>query len=292
MTSETSWRPLGIDSDEEIAEYDALHDGVPVWMYSALWEWIRSEITVVKKDYATKGSVQRLDRRIVEPMLQTLQIGVPDVRYNYGFDYIGDMVINLQRKSKDLQIVDYILAYSDRAKVDKLEEILTRCKSAWTVGTRSGKRGLARRVPLGVQVGVDSVIERAGRAGKHLAKAWENLYGIQQNISEAYRLAILAVEDAAIPRISPSNQRATLGTVLRDLEKQGDWSLPMEREDERAPSKDVLIGMIRLLWHGQHDRHGGQAGQEPVSEQEAIVAIGLATTLVHWFDAGIVLRSG
>ena len=33
MASETSWRPLGIDSDEEIAEYDALHDGVPEWMY-------------------------------------------------------------------------------------------------------------------------------------------------------------------------------------------------------------------------------------------------------------------
>jgi hypothetical protein len=287
VASETSWRPLGIDSDEEIAEYDALHDGIPEWMYSALWEWVRSEITIVKKDYATKGSVQHLDRRIVEPMLQ---IRIPDVRNS--FHPIRDMIITLQDESKDLQIVDYILAHSDRAKADKLEEILTRCKSAWAVGSRSGKRGLVRRIPLGVQVGVDSVIERAGRAGKHLAKAWENLYGIQHNISEAYRLAILAVEDAAIPRISPSNERATLGTVLRDLENQGDWSLPMTREHEKAPSKDVLIGMIRLLWHGQHDRHGGQVGQEPVSEQEAIVAIGLATTLVHWFDAGIVLRSG
>lgn len=290
MASETSWRPLGIDSDEEIAEYDALHDGIPEWMYSALWEWVRSEITIVKKDYATKGSVQHLDRRIVEPMLQTLQIRIPDVRNS--FHPIRDMIITLQDESKDLQIVDYILAHSSRAKADKLEEILTRCKSAWAVGSRSGKRGLVRRIPLGAQVGVDSVIERAGRAGKHLAKAWENLYGIQHNISEAYRLAILAVEDAAIPRISPSNQKATLGTVLRDLENQGDWSLPMRREAERAPSKDVLIGMIRLLWHGQHDRHGGQAGQEPVSEQEAIVAIGLATTLVHWFDAGIVVQSG
>lgn len=290
MASETSWRPLGIDSDEEIAEYDALHDGIPEWMYSALWEWVRSEITIVKKDYATKGSVQHLDRRIVEPMLQTLQIRIPDVRNS--FHPIRDMIITLQDESKDLQIVDYILAHSSRAKADKLEEILTRCKSAWTVGTCSGKRGLARRVPLGVQVGAGSVIERAGRAGKHLAKAWENLYGIQHNISEAYRLAILAVEDAAIPRISPYNGRATLGTVLRDLESQGDWSLPMTREHEKAPSKDVLIGMIRLLWHGQHDRHGGQEEQEPVSKQEAIVAIGLATTLVHWFDAGIVVRSG
>ncbi|WP_315525530.1 hypothetical protein [Corynebacterium durum] len=138
---------------------------------------------------------------------------------------------------------------------------------------------------------MDSVIECAGRAGKHLTKAWEKLYGIQQNISEAYRLAILAVEDVAIPRISPSNQRVTLGTALRDLETQGDWSLPMTREHEKAPSKDVLIGMICLLWHGQHDRHGGQMSQESVSEQEAIAAIGLATTLVHWFDAEIVLRS-
>ena len=209
-----------------------------------------------------------------------------------SFDPIRDVIITLQDTSKDLQVVDYILAHSDGAKADKLEEILTRCKSAWTVGARSGKRGLVRRIPLGVQVGVDSVIKRAGRAGKHLAKAWENLYGIQHNISEAYRLAILAVEDAAIPRISPYNGRATLGTVLRDLESQGDWSLPMTREHEKAPSKDVLIGMIRLLWHGQHDRHGGQEEQEPVSKQEAIVAIGLATTLVHWFDAGIVVRSG
>lgn len=117
MASETSWRPLGIDSDEEIAEYDALHDGVPEWMYSALWEWVRSEITIVKKDYATKGSVQRLDRRIVEPMLQTLQIRIPNVRNS--LHPIHDMIITLQDASKDLQIVDYILAYSSRAKADK-----------------------------------------------------------------------------------------------------------------------------------------------------------------------------
>ena len=83
MASETSWRPLGIDSDEEIAEYDALHDGVPEWMYSALWEWVRSEITIVNKDYATKGSVRYLDQKMVDSMLQTLQIRIPDVRNSF-----------------------------------------------------------------------------------------------------------------------------------------------------------------------------------------------------------------
>lgn len=67
----------------------------------------------------------------------------------------------------------------------------------------------------------------------------------------------------------------------------------MTREDSRYPSADVLIGMIRMLWHGQHDRHGGQpSAPGNVSEQEAIVAVGLATTLVQWFDAGVVKRIG
>ena len=44
VTSETSWRPFGINSDEEIAEYDALHDGILGWMYLALWEWIKKKI--------------------------------------------------------------------------------------------------------------------------------------------------------------------------------------------------------------------------------------------------------
>ncbi len=65
----------------------------------------------------------------------------------------------------------------------------------------------------------------------------------------------------------------------------------MVREHGNASSHDVIVGMIRLLWHGQHDRHGGQpSAPGNVSEEEATVAVGIATTLVHWFDAGIVAR--
>lgn len=132
---------------------------------------------------------------------------------------------------------------------------------------------------------------RAGRAGVRLAKAWEHLYGLAPNASEAYRLAILAVEDAAIPIVSPTNSSATLGTVLRQLEDQGDWSLAMDREHPQAPSGVVLMSMMRMLWHGQHDRHGGRpSAPGNVSTEEATVAVGLAVTLVQWFNAGLVRR--
>jgi hypothetical protein len=133
---------------------------------------------------------------------------------------------------------------------------------------------------------------RAGRAGTRLAKAWEELYGLTPNASAAYRLAILAVEDAAAPVISPNNSNATLGTMLRQIEDQKDWRLPMEREHNRTSSSDVLVGMLRMLWHGQHDRHGGQpSAPGNVSIDEAQVAVSLAVTLVQWFDVGLIQRT-
>lgn len=50
---------------------------------------------------------------------------------------------------------------------------------------------------------------------------------------------------------------------------------------------------MRMMWHGQHDRHGGQVidpGDLSVSMDETTVAVGLAVTLVQWFDAGLVRR--
>ena len=65
----------------------------------------------------------------------------------------------------------------------------------------------------------------------------------------------------------------------------------MEREHQNAPTAVVLIGMMRVLWHGQHDRHGGQpTSPGNVSAAEATVAVSLAVTLVNWFDAKTLAR--
>lgn len=300
MTEEI-WRPLGVDTEEEIAAYDALHDGVPEWMTASFWEWIKQEIKIIvpsQTAYQIPIQVKCLKIEFVEYMCQILQITLPNLRINgyiqreEGRWQIETALKTLGDSNKPLQIADYILAHQDSAHSEELEQLLDRSKSAWTVGTRSGKKGLVRRVPIGVQQGADEVINRAERAGKRLAQAWEDLYGLEPKPSTAYSFAIKAVEDAAVPVISPKNKRATLGTVIRDMEQQKGWCLPMQREDNSAPSSDVILSMMKLLWHGQHDRHGGQpSAPGNVNFEEAVVAVGLATPLVHWFNAGVIGRT-
>jgi hypothetical protein len=111
-------------------------------------------------------------------------------------------------------------------------------------------------------------------------------------LDTADSFAIKAVEDAAVPVVSPKNKQAILGTVISDMKQQKGWCLPMQSEDNFALSSDVILSMMKLLWHGQHDRHGGQpSAPGNVSFEEVVVAVGLATTLVHWFDAGVVVQT-
>lgn len=295
--SEDTWHPLGIDSEDDIAAYDALHDGVPNWLRSAFWAWVRDALTEFCSYSDLSGRVSMLDTDLAEQMCQTLQIPLPNLRArrvasDTGQKQLKEAIEALAKHTTPLQIVDYLLAHNGHAKAEDLDALLERGKSAWKVGIRSGKPGLLRRVPTGVHVAADSVMARAGRAGVRLAKAWEHLFGVDPNPSEAYRLAILAVEDAAVPVVSPNNSHATLGTVLKQIEDQKRWRLPMDREHVSAPSGEVLVGMMRMLWHGQHDRHGGQpSAPGNVSMEEATVAVSLAVALVHWFDAGLVQPS-
>lgn len=295
--SDGTWRPLGIDSEEQVAEYDALHDGVPAWMDASFWVWVGDGVTIYRRYSDGSGSVAMLDTLLAEEMCQRLQIPLPNLRSTrvdsgVGARQLGGVTDILKRHAHPVQIADYLLANKGHAKADVLDALLERSRSAWKVGTRSGRPGLVRRVPLGVQVAADSVMAHAGRAGLRLAKAWEELYGLISNPSEAYRMAILAVEDAAVPVVSPKNLSASLGTILRQIEDQTDWRLPMGREHANAASDEVLVGMMRMLWHGQHDRHGGQpSAPGNVSTDEAAVAVSLAVTLVHWFDAGLIARS-
>ncbi len=295
--SDEMWRPLGVDSGADVANFDALHDGVPSWMGSAYWAWVLESITVYRRYSDGSGRVPMLNVDLAERLCQTLRITLPNLRASgvnltTGRNQLSSAMEALRAHPAPLQVADFLLAHEGNASPENLNALLERCKSAWQVGSRHGRPGLVRRVPLGVQVAADSVMARADRAGQRLATAWEELYGLDPNASAAYGLAIKAVEDAAVPIVSPGNTKATLGTVLADIEQQGDWQLPMEREHDRAPSREVLIGMMRLLWHGQHDRHGGQpSAPGDVSPREAAVAVSLAVTIVNLFSSGVVARS-
>jgi len=234
---------------------------------------------------------------LTSSMCQRLQIPLPDIgptarRADDAYRQIQTAMGVLVVQSKPLQIADYLLANGGNAPAGALEELLERSKSAWTVGERAGRPGLVRRVPEGVQLAADETIAKAGRAGVNLAKAWEELYGLTPDASAAYRLAIRAVEDAVVPIVAPADRGATLGKVIAQMESQGDWRLPMVREHSRALSGEVVVALMRLIWHGQHDRHGGQpSAPGNVSLEEAKVAVSAAVTLVNIFHEQLPARS-
>jgi hypothetical protein len=87
--------------------------------------------------------------------------------------------------------------------------------------------------------------------------------------------------------VCPNDITATLGKVIGTV-NSGTWKLPHLREDQNARTHDVLVGMMRTLWTGQHDRHGGppSVGVPAVTQDEAESAVFLAVTLVGWFETG------
>ncbi|GAB3796148.1 hypothetical protein GCM10028798_05750 [Humibacter antri] len=293
--SEEGWRPLGVETDEDVASYDALHDGIPAWMDTPYWLWVQGALTQIRTFGDGSGRIPMLNVELAEDMCQTLRIPLPDLRAAVGNQtgrrQLAEAIAILRKHPMPLQVADYLLAYNDRADHAALGELLWRSNSAWKVAERAGRTGLVRRVAVGVQTAGDSVIARSGQAGIHLAQAWQELFGLDGSSSEAYRLAILAIEDAAVPVVSPANGSATLGTVLKQIEDQADWQLPMGREHSKSPSGDVVVSLMRLVWHGQHDRHGGQpSAPGAVTPEEARVAVTTAVVLVDWFTDRLVER--
>lgn len=291
------WRPLSVNDEESIAKYDALHEGIPGWMEKRFWDWVESSlyerIEGADSEFADLRLAAYFDRDLLNDLEMKLQIPMPEVPYGVGDDFIPQWVMpHVRINSRGLDIADYLLSHGGHGDPEVLEDLLEQGKSAWTVGERLGRPGLTRRVPEGVQLAADEVMTSSGDAGIKLAQAWEALYGLRPDPTVAYSLAIKAVEDAAIPVVSPKHRQATLGTVLSQMRDQEDWHLPLKREHPQAPSGEVLLGMMQMLWTGQHDRHGGNSELPPLTHEEAMVAVSLAVTLVHWFTTdGLVERA-
>ena len=289
------WRPLSVQTEEQVAEYDALHEGVPEWIDRQFWNWVCSALGNVPEDWNYFFDGKRgleLNCPLMEEMGVALRLSVPDEIYTSS-DSLWAAIKAIQRASVDpLDVADYLLAHSTYAHEEEIDELLQRGNSKWKVGERNGFKGLERRVPEGVQVAADHAMQEGGRSGRRLAHAWELLYGVRPDPTGAYAEAVKAVEGVACPLLCPDDRGATLGKAINIVRTQH-WHVPMSKQDDRAPTEDVLEGMMRVLWHGQHDRHddGEPSAPGKVSLEEATVAVGLAVTLIHWFAAGLVVRA-
>lgn len=177
-----------------------------------------------------------------------------------------------------------------RARVDLLDRILTDAGSVWRVCPRP--LSLQRRIdPADVSAAQAAVQSGSASprpaAGADLASAWAAAYGRSPNPSEAYRLAVRAVEHVAVPVVSPKDSSGTLGKARAVIaQSPARWRVNVGN----GLGGDTLAQMIGALWHGQEDRHGGQEDFTTVTQDQAEDAVQLAVLLVRWFADGRVQR--
>lgn len=281
------WLPLELP-ESEVESFTALRADIPPWLRKSLWGWIFGRFTTRHGN----SIYERFDDDLARSCERKLQVLIQDagpLELDEGLRAI-DTIFG-KSAIATWQLVDFLVSsqYSGAPSVRKLDQMLAEAKSVWKVGNRIGTTlGLVRRLPEGVQTGAEAVF-RKPNAGKRLATAWENAFGIKPDPSKAYWFAVKAVEDASAPVVIPNDPAPTLGKVISRMEQGGQYRLPHLREDGRAKTHDVLLGMLRMLWVGQYDRHGGLPESplpDDVTPDEAEAAVMLAVTLVGWFETG------
>jgi hypothetical protein len=215
-------------------------------------------------------------------------LDVVDVALHLDKSLWWDLDVRGPERKMEAHLADWIPAYgwpkgSRAAAVEGLDEMLMDAGSAFEVDWR--QRRLQRRVDATVTATAEQTM--SVDAGGHLRASWTAMYGRHPDPSKAYDEAVRAVEAAAIPVVLPNGTRETLGKVLAHLTQAGDkWELAIEGPN----SGDVapLTEMISLLWKGHVARHAGGPTFRPQRQDEAQMAVHLASTLVHWFTSGSV----
>jgi hypothetical protein len=291
-----NWQPLSRRGTDPSPEEDTLHEGVPSHLAQPLLHWIDSLFEHTDWEDEFSASERRAGRIAARVRLDLGSVPLSRAHAENNDDTwcASRALVYLAGESDDSVLLDVAdAALADGASKEAardLERLLADSGSAWRVA--DNRKSLERRVePTAADVFRQAA---SGNPGPHLAAAWAAAYGRHPDPSRAYSEAIKALEAACIPIVIPGARgaRATLGKVIIDLsDHQQDWRLAIHAAG--APGDiSPLLAMLRLLWQGQTDRHGGPAPTIPVSASAAEAAVHLAVTLVQWFRSGAVHRVG
>lgn len=284
-----TWRPRSVAPET----WDVLHPGVPSWLEAPLFDWANYALlsvavpapamvhvpTPLERPSKLERVLQEFDlatRRDKPLQLSANRDGLRGVRADLSVD-------------EWLDFVDFLIYHVDGEwlgdqRIAELTILLARAGSEWTVGEHDGHRGLVKRVPDGVAVAAKAIIESQASAGTLLGEAWHAVFGRNPDPEVAYAKAVKAVEEAGWDKVSPKNERTSLGTMIRDMKAQPHWLV-----DLPTPDADVPVKMAEALWVGQEGRHGGNGYRTP-TPSEAEAAVLLAVPLVQWFSSGALAR--
>lgn len=268
------WVPRGVDP----VSRDVLVDGVPPWMRPTLLDWLKPHFT----QYWSFSGEHRLDSQTFLPYDLVSRIQPSYASKASGSPEWPGFVGQLDAEQL-LDLADWVSHEKGQPVAGEFERILENAGSVWMLGNRNGNLGLVRRMPEVVQTAAEEAISQ-GTAGALLGEAWSAAYGRGPDPEEAYEKSIKAVEEALAPLVAPKNDRATLGTIIRDMKAQRSWTIDLPGEDAY-----VVVSMCSALWTGQESRHGGNAYRKP-TQAEAETAVILAVALVQLASSGSVAR--
>jgi hypothetical protein len=260
-------------------------------MKRALYGWVLG--LIVEQDPI--GIVApRVRENLVNHMAMRLRVTQP-LNFSTFTSAADDLLGRMDRDPEfALDVIDYLLGHLPRATEGEGNPYALAAElnaalaggSAWEVAeVGRGTYSLQRRA-VGPVREVIAELPPSSRARQHLTTAWNRLVGRSPDASTAYREAIRAVEAVAKPVVLPTNDRATLGTMIAAMrDKPEKWATTL------GTVEDVRRTM-ELVWTSQLDRHGTDDESVPlhVTQDQADAAVHLCIALVRLFAGGHVRR--
>lgn len=187
-----------------------------------------------------------------------------------------------------LDLVDARLRLGNVSRyIDDLKTTLALAGSGWRVN--ESDEGLEQVVDDTVRAAARAAIATAnGSAATHLANAWAETFGKDRNPTHAHAEMIRAVESAAVPIVTPNDKKATLGTLIGQMESQPTL---YTTSGASAVNDGVggIVSMMKTLWQQQTDRHGANP-TIPATQERVEFLLPTAAALVHAFANGHVRR--
>jgi hypothetical protein len=292
------WRPLSKRGTEPSPDEDALYEGVPTHLAQALLYWLDSLFEQQEGGYGDGKGYVPAERRAMR-IAARLRLDLRSVPADKAQPRTGTWrgrsapraLVHLAGESDGgvlLDVIDATLADgTDKSDAEELDRLLTDGGSAWRVADDT--TALQRRVD---PTATEALRSTSGTAAAHLQAAWAAAYGRHPSPSRAYSEAIKAVETSYIPVVLPRDRLATLGKVIGELRQHSThWQLAIKAPGGSPADITIVLGMLRLLWEGQTDRHGGGTPAVPITAPAAEAAVHLAVTLVQWGESGAFQRA-
>lgn len=186
---------------------------------------------------------------------------------------------------------NYLISEDILELISNIENILRYANVNWRINREENNQfSLMRRVMPDVQERYSDLANSVSElAGEHLKKSWKNAYMHGGNHEEAWVSARKAVECMLTPIVAPKNKRATISTLIRDMEVKPDkWVCTIPASNNKE-SVEKFISLLRMMPY-----EPGHHGQEPteISEKEAQLQTTLAITICQILhDGGLVLKS-